>query len=96
MNNMNEAKNRRPDFLRMEEMRELIAAEENKITRDLMTFAFNCFASVIIKNTAAPIADFDMKFSMQVVHEFAKDHEGLQMFLDGKGDEEGWGLDDDS
>ncbi len=78
------------NFLREAEMHEVIAAETDPITRDLMRFALNCLVSRTIRQAEAPIADFDLKYFIQVVQEFASDQEGLRLFLDGKGSETVW------
>src|SRR3954452_22430923 len=83
-------KDKPSDFLRMEEMRAVIAAEDDKITQQLMQFASNNFASVVLDNTYKPVADFDMEFFIRVVQKFVGDHDGLRMFLDGKADDNPW------
>jgi hypothetical protein len=78
------------EFLRQEEMKELIAAEKDRITAQLMSRAANMVVLRILRKESGPIADFDLVYFMEVIKEFADDHEALRMILNGKGDELNW------
>jgi len=77
-------------FLRQKAMQELIAAEPDQITAHLMTFANNTLVSRLLRNAPGPAADFDLGYFMQIVQEFASDHETLRKILDEKSDELIW------
>jgi hypothetical protein len=79
-----------PEFLRQEMAKEMIASERDAITAQLMTRAVNMVFLRIARKEAAPMADFDLAYFMEVMKEFAGDHEALRMILNGKGDELNW------
>lgn len=79
-----------PAFLRQKEMQELIASEPNQITAHLMTFANNTLVSRLLRKAPGPAADFDLGYFMQIVQEFASDHETLRKILDGTSEELIW------
>jgi hypothetical protein len=79
-----------PEFLRQREMQELIASEKDPITAHLMTFANNTLLSRLLTKEKGPVADFDLRYFMEVIQEFASDHETLKKILDGKVDELMW------
>jgi hypothetical protein len=91
MMNLNSSEERgAPTFLRQREMNELVDAEQNPVTRDLMVFAYHSLVSLVIRKAEGPIADFDLRYFMQVIQEFSSDHDGLRGFLDGKSNDTEW------
>jgi hypothetical protein len=57
-------------FLRQEEMNDLIASEPDPITADLMNQAAHLVILRVIRQDQGPIADFDLRYFMEVIHEF--------------------------
>jgi hypothetical protein len=55
-----------------------------------MVFAYNTLIGCIGTGSQAPTGSFDLVFFMQVVRQFASDHEALRKILDGKGNEYVW------
>ena len=77
-------------FLRQEEMNALIASEKDPITADLMNQAAHLVVLRVIRQEKGPISDFDLRYFMEVIQEFASDHETLTRSLKGKGSQEEW------
>ena|ERR1700730_13323533 len=86
--------NQKPGFLRQTEMEELIASEKDPITQHLMTMAADVVLSRMLTKKNGPIADFDLNYFMEIVQQFANEHETLKKILSGRGDELIW-LDED-
>lgn len=79
-----------PGFLRQEEMNDLIAKEEHPITADLMRQAAHLVVLKVLRQDKGPIADFDLRYFMEVIHEFVSDHQTLRQSLEGKVCQEEW------
>lgn len=79
-----------PGFLRQEEMNALIAKEKDPITADLMRQAAHLVVLKVLRQDEGPVADFDLRYFMEVIHEFVSDHEALQRTLEGKVSQEAW------
>src|SRR5690242_5989906 len=77
-------------FLRAEQMQEIISSEQNRITAQLMVFAYNTLVCSVLCGSQAPAGSFDLSFFMHVVQQFASDHETLRQILEGKGNEYVW------
>ena len=87
-------KNKPAEFLRQEEMKEMIAVEQDRITAQLMARAVNMIAMRIIRKEEGPLSDFDLRYFMEILREFACDHEALRRILDGRRDDLNWMADD--
>ena len=83
-------------FLRQEEMNALIANETDPITADLMSQAAHLVVLKVIRGEEGPLGDFDLRYFMEVIQEFASDHEMLRQTLEGKVHKESWLTDDES
>ena len=77
-------------FLRQEEMNALIASEKDPITADLMSQAAHLVVLRVMRQEKGPMADFDLRYFMEVIQEFASDHEALRRSLEGRGSQEEW------
>ena len=83
-----------PGFLRQDEMNALIESETDPITADLMNQAANVVMLRVLRKEKRPIADFDLRYFMEVIQEFASDHDVLRKSLEGEGGQEIWIADD--
>jgi hypothetical protein len=77
-------------FLRQEEMNSLIESEKDPITADLMNQAAHIVVLRVIRHEEGPISDFDLRYFMEIIQEFASDHEILKRSLEGKRCNEEW------
>ena len=84
-----------PTFLRQEEMQELISSEQDEITAHLMIFANNTLVARILRNAPGPTADFDLRYFMEIIQEFASDRDTLKTILTGRAVDLVWLSDDD-
>ena len=82
-------------FLRQEEMNELIAQEQDPITADLMSQAAYVLVMTVGSQKTRPVADFDLRYFMEIIRDFVSDHEILKSTLEGNLRRESW-LPDDS
>jgi hypothetical protein len=81
---------RTPEFLRQETMKEMIASERDPITAQLMTRAVNMVFLRLARKEKGPTADFDLAYFIEVIKEFADDHEALRTIIEGRGAELDW------
>jgi hypothetical protein len=77
-------------FLRRTEMQELVDSEKDPITEHLMEMAAQVVFSRVVRKERPPIADFDLRYFMEVVQDFAGQHETLKTILAGRGSELVW------
>lgn len=82
------------EFLREKEMKELVSSETNEIARELMRMAHHILVLRVARNEAPPVGDFDLKYFMEIVQDFAREQGALKKILDGKGDELIWMAED--
>ena len=81
-------------FLRQKEMNDLIAQEQDPITADLMSQAAYVLVMTVGCQKTRPIADFDLRFFMEIIRDFVSDHEILKSSLEGNLRRESWLPDD--
>jgi hypothetical protein len=79
-----------PNLVRQLEMQELIDSEKDPITAHLMTMANEVVFARVLRGESRPIADFDLRYFMEIMQEFASNHETLRKILAGRGDELVW------
>ena len=77
-------------FVRKAEMLELLRSEKNEITSQLMWEASNSVFKRVLKGGDWPVSDFDLRFFMEVMHEFCAQHKVLKTILDGEGKSLEW------
>lgn len=73
-----------PVLLRQPESWELLASEKDLITNQLLNKATMCVVKALANSEKQPIADFDLKFFVEVMIEFCRDHENLKKILAGE------------
>ena len=78
------------EFLRENELKELLASESDPVTSQLMTMANHILTLRVIRKEKGPVSDFDLRYFMEIIQDFAREHEALKKILDGRGDELIW------
>lgn len=82
------------NFLRWEEMKELLASEQDPVTAQLMGEAFMKVFNRLLKREGLPVGDFDMRFFMEILQEFFSEHETIKKIIDGTDDRQPWVAED--
>jgi hypothetical protein len=73
-----------PAFLREEEMRQIVSSQQDPITAQLMGLAYHTLLVRMLRQESLPVADFDLRFFMEVIQEFCSDQETLKKVLAGE------------
>jgi hypothetical protein len=79
------------EFLRQDEMNQLIGSEPNMITRELMALAGSVIFARAARREMAPVSDFDSRYFMEIMQEFCGKHERIKVILEGRAEELSWG-----
>jgi lipase chaperone LimK len=77
-------KEKRAELLRWDEAIEVLRSIENPITSQLMNIANFEVLKRFLQSKEFPVADFDLRFFMEVMRDFCSDHETLRKVLDGE------------
>lgn len=76
-----------PAMLRQEEAAQLREQEPNPITAQLMEMAQATLIIRSLRGEKGPIADFDLRYFMEVIQEFCGQHDTLRAILAARGEE---------
>lgn len=73
------------ELLRWDEAMRVLEAVDDPITGQLMNMAnFEVMKRFQGKDEGLPLADFDLRFFMEVMRDFCSDHDNLRKVLDGQ------------
>jgi hypothetical protein len=83
MNEM-QNENQHPKMLRWDEAMELLRSVDDSITNQLMNRANFEIIKKFSERRGLPVADFDLRFFMEVMLEFCGQHTVIKKILDGE------------
>lgn len=78
------------EFLRQAEMNELIKAQTDPITQELMGMMNHILVVRLLRGEEGPTGDFDLRYFMEIIQDFASEHNTIKKILEGKGHEIVW------